>query len=152
MAASEGGPVRLNVQASVHATEDFDRVKTAIENLFPQAIQSLLKFKTTSLRGHYHNPILRIEIQLTHPDQIVQTLTSIGQKLTMQDRVQIDRTFASRIDQKGQLFLRIDKQEAYQGRIRIINRGDSIRIVIRFAGRKPSLKELKNYSRQFKLI
>ncbi len=152
MAAYEGGPDLLDVQASVQATEDVEKVRTAIENLFPQNIRSTLKFKTTKLRGYYHNPILRIEAQLTQRDLIVQTLTSIGQKLTPEDRDLVARTFTSRVNRKGQLFLRLDKQEAYQGQVHIINRGDSIRLVIRFSGRKPTPSELENHCRQFKLI
>ena len=152
MAASEGGPVRIDVQASVQATEDVEKVQTAIQNLFPQDILNSLDFKTTTLRGHYHNPIILMETQLTNPDLIEQTLTNMGQKLTSSDRNQIAQTFASRINQKGQVFLRLNKQEAYLGQIRIINRGDSIRVVIRFSGRKPSLNELENHCRRFKLI
>jgi RNA binding exosome subunit len=152
VAALEGGPSRLTVQASVQATEDADKVRKAMENLFPQDIRSKLIFKTTKLRGHYHNPILRLETHLTQRALIEQTLTSIGQLLPSNDRDQIARTFASRVDQKGRLFLRFDKQEAYQGRIRIVHRGDSLRLIIRFSGRKPSTDELEQQSRQFKLI
>ena len=152
MAASEGGPVRLEVQASVQATEDLEKVQVAMANLFPPNLQSSLQFKTTKLRGHYHNPIIRIETRITQSEVILQTLTSIGQQLTAEDRDQLAKTFPSRIDKKGQLFLRLDKQEAYQGRVRIVNRGDSIRLVIRFSGRKPSQNELEQHCRQFKLI
>ncbi len=152
MAVSEGRPVRLSAQASVQATEDVEKVQTAIENLFPQNLRSSLKFKIATLRGHYHNPIARIETQLAQREKIEQTLVAIGEGLSLEDRDQIARTFGSRVDKKGQLFLRLDKQEAYQGRVRIINRGDSIRLVIRFSGRKPSQSELENHCRRFNLI
>ena len=152
MAANKSGPVRLDVQASVQATEDADKVKTAIEHIFPQDIRGTLTFKTTKLRGHYHNPIFRIEIQLTQRNLVTQTLSAIGQQLTSDDRDQIARTLASRVNTKGHLFLRLDKQEAYQGRVRIINRGDSIRLVIRFSGRKPTLNEIETSCREFNLL
>jgi len=152
LAASEGEPVRIDVQASVHATEELEKVRTALENIFPLDLRSVLNFKTTNLRGHFHNPIIRIETQLTQSDLVEQTVTAIGQNLTPQDREQIAKTFASRVTRKGQLFLRLDKQEAYQGQIRIINRGDSIRLIIRFSGRKPTQRELENHCRHFKLI
>jgi hypothetical protein len=150
--ASEGGPIRLIVQASVQATEDAEKVQKAIENLFPQDLQGTLQFKTTNLRGHYHNPILRLETRLTQPDLIEKTIASIGLSLSPEDRGQLKQTFSSRIDRKGRFFLRLDKQEAYQGRIRIIHRGDSIRMVIRFSGRKPSANQLEHQCRQFQLI
>lgn len=152
MAASKGGPVRLNAQASVQATEDVEKVRVAMENIFPQELRSKLKFKTSKLRGHYHNPIIRIEIQLVQPALVEQTLIALGSRLSAEDREQIAKTFESRIDRKGRLFLRVDKQEAYQGLARIINRGDSIRLVIRFSGRKPSQSDLEILCRQFNLI
>lgn len=152
MAASESGPVRLNVQASVQATEDEIKVRQAIENLFPPDVRSTLTFKTTTLRGHYHNPIIRITTQLTQPLLIEQTLGSIGKQLPSKDRSEISETFPSRIDKKGQLFLRFNKQEAYQGRVRLINRGDSIRLVVRFSGRKLSQNNLEHLCQQFNLI
>ena len=152
MAANESGPVRLNVQAAVQATEDADKVRTAIEQIFPKSIQKNLHFKTTKLRGHYHNPILRMETQLTQQALVRQTLSAIGQQLPSEDRNQLAQTFPSRVNTKGHLFLRLDKQEAYQGRIRIINRGDSIRLVIRFSGRKPTLNEIETSCREFNLI
>ncbi|MFX1319047.1 MAG: RNA-binding domain-containing protein [Promethearchaeota archaeon] len=152
MAATESGPIRLTVQASVQATENAEKVKKAIENLFPADLRSTLKFNKTNLQGHYHNPILRLETQLSQRDRIERTLASIGQSLSSGDRAQLARTFSSRIDEKGGLFIRFDKQEAYEGRIRIIHRGDSIRMVIRFSGRKPSVNQLEHHCRQFQLI
>ncbi|MFW9935136.1 MAG: RNA-binding domain-containing protein [Candidatus Thorarchaeota archaeon] len=152
MAAAESGPVHLEMQASVHATEELDKVRTAMMNLFPQAVRSSLVFNSTKLRGHYHNPIIRLETQLRQRELIEQTLTSIGEQLRSEDRVIVARTFPSRVNKKGQIFLRLDKQEAYQGRVRIINRGDSIRLVVRFSGRKPSLSDLENLCRKFKLL
>lgn len=152
MAATESGPVRLDVQAAVQATEDADKVRIAIEHIFPQSIRENLHFKTTKLRGHYHNPILRIETQLTQKALVRETLSAIGQQLPSEDRDQIAHTFPSRVNKKGHLFLRLDKQEAYQGRIRIINRGDSIRLVIRFSGRKPTLNEIETSCREFNLV
>lgn len=152
MAASESGPVRLEMQASVHATEDEAKVRQAIENLFPGDVRNTLEFNITTLRGHYHNPIIRIVTQLTEPLHIEQTLTAIGQQLPSEDCREIEATLASRINQKGQLFLRLNKQEAYQGRVRLINRGDSIRLVVRFSGRKLSQKTFENLCRRFNLI
>jgi RNA binding exosome subunit len=152
MAAAESRPVRLEMQASVHVTEEIDKVRTAMMNLFPQAVRSSLKFNSTKLRGHYHNPIIRLETQLRQRELIEQTLTSIGEQLRSEDRDIVAKTFPSRVNKKGQIFLRLDKQEAYQGRVRIINRGDSIRLVVRFSGRKLALSDLENLCRKFNLL
>ncbi|MFX1566607.1 MAG: RNA-binding domain-containing protein [Promethearchaeota archaeon] len=152
MATSESGPVRLDVQASVQATEEEEKVRQAIQNLFPAAMRRTLDLKSTTLRGHYHNPIIRLTIQITKPALVTQALTAIGQQLSPEDRIKIQKTLTSRINQKGQLFLRLNKQEAYQGRVQLINRGDSIRLVVRFSGRKLSQNTLEHLCRQFNLI
>ncbi|MFX1301524.1 MAG: RNA-binding domain-containing protein, partial [Promethearchaeota archaeon] len=136
MSVSQRGPVRIDVQALVHATEDEEKVKTAITNLFPEEVHTLLEFKQNKVRGHFHNPIIRLEICLDQPVQAKLVVQSIGNRLLAEDRREIAETFESRIDKKGHLFLRFDKQESYQGRLRILNQGDSLRLVIRFAGSK----------------
>ncbi len=149
---SERGPVRIDVQALVHATEDEEKVKTAITNLFPEEVHTLLTFKRNEVRGHFHNPIIRLEICLDKRTQAKLAVQSIGNRLLAEDRREIAQTFESRINKKGQIFLRFDKQESYQGRLRILNQGDSLRLVIRFAGSKHTLDELQNLCRQLNLI
>jgi RNA binding exosome subunit len=146
------GPVRIVVQALVHATEDEKKVKTAITNLFPGEVQALLKFERKKVRGHFHNPIIRLETRLDQSTQAKLTVESIGNRLLTDDRSIIAETLESRIDKKGQIFLRFNKQESYQGRLRIINQGDSLRLVIRFAGSKHTLDDLQTLCRQYNLI
>ena len=119
VSGSERGPVRIDVQALVHATEDEEKVKTAITNLFPEEVHTVLKFKRNKVRGHFHNPIIRLEICLDEREQAKHAVKSIGNRLLAEDRSEIAETFESRINKKGRIFLRFDKQESYQGRLRI---------------------------------
>jgi RNA binding exosome subunit len=152
VSVSERGPVRIVVQALVHATEDEEKVKTAITNLFPEEIHAILQFERKKVRGHFHNPIIRLGTRLDQRAQAKLAVESIGNRLLAEDRMTIAATLESRIDKKGQIFLRFDKQESYQGRLRILNQGDSLRLVIRFTGSKHTLDELQNLCRQFNLI
>lgn len=152
MSALERGPVRIVVQALVQATEDEEKVKTAIANLFPEEVRDLLKYERKKVRGHFHNPIIRLETRIAQREQAKLTVQSLGNRLLAEDRALIAETFEGRINKKGQLFLRFDKQESYQGRLRILNQGDSLRLVIRFAGSKHTLDELQNLCRQLNLI
>jgi RNA binding exosome subunit len=140
------------VQALVHATEDEEKVKTAIANLFPEHLRETLRYERNKVRGHFHNPIIHLETRLTQEEHVKQTAHFIGTNLPEEDRAMIAETFATRVDKKGQFFLRFDKQESYQGRLRIINQGDSLRLAIRFAGPKKSLDDLRNLSRELNLI
>ncbi|MFW9986822.1 MAG: RNA-binding domain-containing protein [Candidatus Odinarchaeota archaeon] len=148
----EREPSNITVHALVQATEDEAKVKTAVQNLFPQEIGDSLSFKQTKLRGYYHNPIIHLETRLTQRVAVKETLYSIGQRLPPEERAKLAITFENRVDQKGQLFLRFDKQESYQGQLRLVNRGDSLRLVVRFSGRKPQLSELQKQCHKFNLI
>jgi RNA binding exosome subunit len=152
VSAVEREPSKIIVHALVHATEDEAKVKTAVANLFPQQIRDSLSFKEKKLRGYYKNPIIHLETRLTQRAAVKDTLYSIGRRLAPEERAKLALTFENRIDQKGQLFLRFDKQESYQGELRLVNRGDSLRFVVRFSGRKPQLSELQKQCHQFNLI
>jgi RNA binding exosome subunit len=152
LSSPQTGRLRITVQALVHATEDESKVRKAIENLFPASAHGELQFKRTQLRGHYHNPIIRLEAQLKSPELIALSLTDLGNRLPIEERQRLVETLSLRINQKGHLFLRFDKQESYQGRLRFINQGDSLRVIIRFPGRKLSLAELETQCRRFNLI
>ena len=143
---------QITAHALVHATEDEIKVRKAIENLFPETTHDELRFKRTQLRGHHHNPIIRLEAKLKNPKYLKLALKDMGKRLPREERQYIAETLRTRTNQKGRLFLRFDKQESYQGRLRLVNQGDSLRVVIRFSGRKLSLTELKTQCRQFDLI
>lgn len=146
------GPSRIEVHALVHATEEEEKVKVAIRNLFPEDAHGSLKFERKQLRGHFHNPIIRLQAILNQRDLIKETLHSLGGRLSPSNREQLNVDFILHTTKKGQFFLRFDKQESYQGRLQLVNRGDSLRVVIRFTGLKRDLDTLRAQCQQFKLI
>lgn len=152
MTTRERGPSQIVVQAFVQATEDEEKVKTAILNLFSENLHDSLTLERKRLRGHYHNPIIHLEARLTRHAMVKQAILSLSQRLSNEERQQLRDTFDSRVDRKGQLFLRFDKQESYQGRLHIINQGDSLRFMIRFAGPKQTLIEMQSHCRELNLI
>jgi RNA binding exosome subunit len=152
LSSPQKGPLRITAHALVHATEDENKVRKAIENLFPEMAQAALRYKQTQLRGHHHNPIIRLEAQLKNPELMALTLEDMGKRLPITDRQRIAETMSARTNKKGRLFLRFDKQESYQGRLRLVNQGDSLRVVIRFSGRKLSLTQVEAQCREFDLI
>ncbi|MFW9830663.1 MAG: RNA-binding domain-containing protein [Candidatus Thorarchaeota archaeon] len=152
MTNRERGPSRIIVQALVQATEDEEKVKKAVFNLFPEEVQEEVRFEQKRLRGHFHNPIIHLEAKLVHRGYVMQTLSSLADRLPTIERQKLQDTFETRIDHKGQLFLRFDKQESYQGRLRLINQGDSLRFVIRFAGSKQTLTEIQSHCQELNLL
>ena len=152
MSSPQTGLLQITAQALVHATEDESKVRKALVNLFPEKTHDELRYKSTQLRGHHHNPIIHLEVQLKKPELLALTLKEMGKRLPVEERQHLAETLPSRTNQKGYLFLRFDKQESYQGRLRLVNQGDSLRVVIRFSGRKLSRTDLEAQCRQFDLI
>ena len=148
MSAPEAGPSQILVHALVHATEDEDKVLVAIRRLFPEAAWPELHVARTSLLGHFHNPILQLAVTLERSNLMLETLRHLGAGLSEPDRSYLRRNLGNHYDGKGQLFLRFDKQECYRGCLRLVSRGDSLRITIRLAGRKRTLEAALELCRQ----
>lgn len=152
MPAPKTGPIRIIVQALVHATEDEEKVCTAIRNLFPILASDALQFGRKRLRGHFHNPIVRLVVTLSDRTLILQTLQDMGSRLHTEDRKQLQRDLELHYDGKGQLFCRFGKQESYHGHLKLVDRGDSLRLVIKFPGRKRDLGTVRQFCQQCNLL
>jgi RNA binding exosome subunit len=152
MSAPEPGPSQILVHALVHATEDEEKVLFAIRQLFPEAAWRELGVARTSLQGHFHNPILQLVVTLDKPPLTVETLRRVGAGLSEQDRSYLQRNLRSHYDEKGQLFLRFDKQECYRNRLRLASRGDSLRMTIKLAGPKRNLEAALGLCRRCGLL
>ncbi|MFX1562907.1 MAG: RNA-binding domain-containing protein [Promethearchaeota archaeon] len=152
MPAPKLGPIRIDVHALVHATEDEEKVSIAIQNLFPIHIREALQFSRKRMRGHFHNPIVRLVVTLSNREFILQTLQDLGSRLPTEDRKQLQQDLELHFDGKGQLFCRFDKQESYHGHLKLVDRGDSLRLVIKFPGRMRDLETVSQFCQQCKLL
>jgi len=134
MREREPEPTLISVQGLVHATEDEDKVLAAIRQLFPPESRDALQLERRRLRGYFHNPIVMLVAKLRRRKLIGQTLHYLGSLLPEQDREWLRRRLALHYDDKGNLYMRFDKQESYRGRLRLVERGDSLRLVIKLTG------------------
>ncbi len=146
------GPTRIVVQALVHATEDESKVVAALHNLFPDEVRVALKMERHTLRGHFHNPIIRLVLTLSNSDLSRETLLSLRTGLNADDRLRLRDRLEIHVNHKGELFLRFDKQEAYQGRFRLIYQGDSLRMAITFPRKLGTLPALRAYLQDVQII
>lgn len=152
MPAPDSGPIQIIVQALVHATEDEEKVYTSIKNLFPIHSHEALQFNRKRLRGHFHNPIIQLVATLSDSELILQALQDMGPRLHSKDREQLQQDFELHYDGKGQLFCRFDKQESYHGRLRLLDHGDSLRIIIKFPNQMRDLETVRHFCQQCKLL
>jgi RNA binding exosome subunit len=54
----------IDIRVFAHATEDTDKVETAVKNLLPIELAETIIFQKTTLTGHHGNPIILFTAQM----------------------------------------------------------------------------------------
>ncbi len=117
----------ISYRAFVYGTENEEKVKNAIKTLFPN---SLIQSEVTE--GHYKTPVLILHDKIDKKRDIknfIKILNNIGSY----DKKRILKDLDKKMDDKGNFFLRFDKQKAYLGELEVVEHGDSIHVKIKMA-------------------
>ncbi len=138
----------IDVRVFAHATEEQTKVETATKNLFPPELCEELVFKKTALTGHHSNPIILLETQLTNRKLLPEALKKLGAELSSLDKEQLNQDLKLHLD-KGNLYLRFDKQAAYLGAFKF-TQNDPIHVKIHFKGK--SSQEIEELAKQAGLL
>ena len=107
----------------LHATEDEDRVLKAIEDVL--LVQSK-RFSSSHLEGHFKNRIVLQKAILSSHEagSLAKRVVSL---LNSTDREHLSRLIHEYSDEKGNLYIRLDKQRMCQGKVSL-SETDAIRI------------------------
>jgi len=124
--------ISLHARTYAHATEDLGKVKLAFTN----ALGSI-ETKTTRTDGHHGNPITVLEAETTD----ARAIGEFFGRLSEEDLKALLATIDERIDDGCNLFLRLDKQAAYEGVVRLGGGEDVISVRIK-VGAFPSRREI----------
>lgn len=115
----------LDVSVFVHATEDESKVEKALRNMVPDTIRDYV-FKRQGLSGHHSDPLTILSIKIRRKgagemlNQIIGSLTSLDQQRILDE-------LEDRVDESGNLYIRLDKQKAFHGKA-VLNEIDPIRL------------------------
>jgi RNA binding exosome subunit len=120
----------IDVRVFAHATEDPEKVLAAVRNILPEELSENAVFQKTSLTGHHGNPITLFRTKLTDKQALPTVIQKIGAGLTALDKETLERDMKLHLE-KGNLYLRFDKQSAYQGKVRF-SQNDPIHFKIHF--------------------
>ncbi len=124
----------------VHATEDENKI---LHCLFDVLSIPSEKFSYSFSEGHWGNKIL--VLTATIDGQVAKDLIlKIISLLNSIDRYHLSNFFDKYVDEKGNLYIRLDKQRICKGRISLSER-DSIRIRFRPVRRYKPSSNLQNY-------
>jgi RNA binding exosome subunit len=128
----------LRFRTFCHATEDENRVRQAMD-----FVTGGSPIEATATEGHHGNKICILESQLTKKKDIEQFWSRVAEAGLM---AEIMRNVDDRMGDDLTLGIRLDKQQAYAGRLAFDNGGDVIhlraRIVAHPAKRENALENV----------
>lgn len=112
----------LHARALCHATEVPDRVIQAVKNTVGE-----VEIETRSVAGHHGNEIIVVEAKSTD----MRSIRHLFRMLSPGDRERLVFSLDLRLDDSCNLFIRIDKQGAYLGRVTLSDSDDEIALRIK---------------------
>jgi len=124
----------ISYRVFVYGTENEEKVREAIKTLFPNSSP-----QTDITEGYFKNPVLILHDKITR-NRSIKEFVKLLDNLDSQVKKRILNKLDSKMDDKGNLFLRFDKQRAYIGNLKVIEHGDAIHVKIKIAA-YPAKKE-----------
>jgi len=120
----------IDMRFFAHATEDLNKVIEAVRNVLPANHVDDIVFKRDNLQGHYGNPILLFETRIKKKEIVKAVIENFSSHLRELDKKALHEEIDLHV-QKGSLYIRLDKQAALQGELKLCTT-DAIRLRIRF--------------------
>jgi len=120
----------VDVSFFAHATEDEAKAIEATRNLLPTTQLENIVFNRSNLRGHHGNPITLFETKIKEKDIVKAVAENLSSNLGALDKETLLREINLHVE-KGSLYLRFDKQAAFQGTFKL-GVADPIRVRLRF--------------------
>jgi RNA binding exosome subunit len=119
---------QVEISVFIHSTEDRTKVLKSVRNLFPKNIE-FPTYSETKLLGYFGDPITTIRFLIKHRKPATELFSNIVEKLSSLDFLSLVEELPQRIDASKNLYLRLDKQMAYKGKVRL-EKHDSIRVKV----------------------
>jgi RNA-binding protein len=117
----------ISYRVFVYGTENEEKVREAIKTLFPNSHP-----QTETIEGYFKNPVLILHDKLSKKRETKEFI-KILQNLDSSTKKRVLNELNNKMDDKGNLFLRFDKQRAYRGDLKIIEHGDAVHVKIKIA-------------------
>ncbi len=125
--------VSAHLEMFVYPTEDKERALSALLNIIPPNLREGLSIERKSFRSHYGYTLEKTVVRLSGDDALAFT-RYLEELLDEAAMVEIDQTLETRTDDRN-LYLRVSKQEAYRGKVRLYAKdpGGQIRVRITYS-------------------
>ncbi|MCW4011427.1 MAG: hypothetical protein NWF07_00400 [Candidatus Bathyarchaeota archaeon] len=117
---------RAEINVFIHATEDRAKVIKAVHNLFPSGAE-LPIYTETNLEGYFGDPITTLSFVVKNRRPATELFENILANLSSLDYVSLMDELPQRIDETKNLYIRLDKQKAFLGKV-VIEHHDALRV------------------------
>jgi len=138
----------IDIRFFVHATENLDKVVGAVKRILPSDYIGDILFKRDNLKGHHGNPITLFETRIKEKEIIKAFVENLSSHLDSLDKETLRREIDLHVE-KGSLYVRLDKQAALQGELKLCT-ADPIRVRIRF--RKTKIEDTVKICRELGIL
>jgi hypothetical protein len=138
----------VDVRAFVHATEDVDKVEAALRNTLPTETVDTVTLERSNLTGHHGNPIVIIQAKIKEKGTVQKFFEKLASGLSVMDKESLSSEIKEHLE-KGNLYVRLDKQSAYMNELRL-GQTDSIHLKVHF--KKHGTEEVIEICRKFGLV
>ena len=132
----------LSYRAFVYGTENEEKVREALSTLLPTA-QPLKEIT----EGYHKNQVIILQEKITKKRDIKDFLEQLH-SLKPSAKKRILRELEGKMDDRGNLFLRFDKQRAYLGDLKVVEHGDAIHLKLKIAAYPARKDEALKVARQ----
>ncbi|MFD1564160.1 RNA-binding protein [Haloarchaeobius amylolyticus] len=110
----------VDLRTFCYATEDEKRVEEALRTFLPDRDDEPFELERTESEGHYGDRILVLSARVENADDVRYVLSRLADLESFDDLIdELDE----RVTENTELFLRLDKQAAFEGDVRL---GDGI--------------------------
>lgn len=121
----------VEISTIAHATDDLAKVQRALSIILPDSMRERELFTRRYVQGHHGNPIVTFDAKLTKPKDVEEFAHQFVRRLPRSERLVIERDLDLHSDDEGNLFIRLDKQQAFRGIIEVGDE-DPIRVKLKF--------------------
>ena len=138
----------VDVSCFAHATEDEAKVLDAVRRILPQALVENVVFKKTKADGHHGNPIVVFETRIMDKNMVKAVVENMASNLSSLDKETLLNEAEKHIE-KGSFYVRLDKQAAFQGELKLAI-ADPIRVRLRL--RKSRFEDVVEICREIGML
>ena len=133
----------IRITCSAHATEDIAKVKEAMLFFLPEKLRKTQEINDIELEGHAGNLIHLLEIEIKQKRKVLEVVQYLSTIFDETDKEFIYDDLDSCFGDNNCLFLRFNKQDAFNSQLTFEEKDNTIKLVIKFViyQQKPGLVE-----------